>query len=92
VPYGVRVATVSRYSPAFARERERLARPHYYASILAMVQTRDEKADKVQFNVYLPPELVRRVKHRAIDEGQSLSVLVEHVLGEYLTRHEESHD
>jgi hypothetical protein len=65
---------------------------YYDASILAMLKTRDEKADKVQFNVYLPPELVRRVKHRAIDEGQSLSVLVEHVLGEYLTRHEESHD
>jgi predicted HicB family RNase H-like nuclease len=57
-----------------------------------MVQTREEKAGKVQFNVYLPPELVRRIKHRAIDEGQSLSVLVEHALGEYLTRHEESHD
>ena len=39
---------------------------------------------KAQFNVYLPAELVRAIKHRAIDEQISLSALVERVMSEYV--------
>ena len=44
------------------------------------------RESKVQFNVYLPAELVRRIKHRAIDEQESLSALVERVMTDYLER------
>ena len=41
---------------------------------------------KQQFNVYLPPELVRQIKHAAIDDRQSLSRFVERLFQEYLVR------
>jgi metal-responsive CopG/Arc/MetJ family transcriptional regulator len=35
---------------------------------------------KQQFNIYLPADLVRKVKHAAVDAGQSLSRFVEDAL------------
>ena len=41
---------------------------------------------KQQFNVYLPPGLIRRTKHAAVDQATSLSRLVEDALTAYLNR------
>jgi predicted enzyme related to lactoylglutathione lyase len=39
---------------------------------------------KQQFNIYLSPELIRLVKHKAIDTGQSLSLFVQEALIAYI--------
>ncbi|MCO4236721.1 ribbon-helix-helix domain-containing protein [Pseudarthrobacter raffinosi] len=43
-------------------------------------------ADKTQSNIYLPTDLVKQVKHAAIERGLSLSSFVEETLTQALNK------
>ncbi|RKS79610.1 ribbon-helix-helix CopG family protein [Actinomadura pelletieri DSM 43383] len=45
-----------------------------------------------QFNVYLPPELIKAVKHAAIDHGVTLSAMVERALLDHLAELRKTED
>jgi len=47
---------------------------------------------KQQFNIYLSPDLIRAVKHAAVDVGGSLSDFVAEALARHVQYHHEAHD
>jgi hypothetical protein len=45
-----------------------------------------EDGEKDQFNVYLRVEVIRAIKHAAIDRGEKLGEFVERIFQDYLRR------
>ena len=55
-----------------------------------LAQTGDmAEPPKQQFNVYLKPDLIRRIKYLALDEQKSLSQVVEEALEAHLANAKE---
>jgi predicted transcriptional regulator len=52
---------------------------------------RKPRADgRTQFNVYVLPEVAKRLRHQAVEEETSYSAVAEKAIVEYLNRQEES--
>lgn len=66
-----------------SRSRTQFAGRGLHASILAISEIEPLK----QFNVYLPADLIRAIKHHAVDTEQSLSAIASAAMTEYLARH-----
>ena len=66
----------------------RLTAPARIASP-SMQRDSQQPPAKQQFNVYLPPQLIKDLKHHCIERGGSLSHLVEQILRIYLRRQKE---
>ena len=64
---------------------------YYYPSMTPQGEEKDQLSafGKQQFNIYLPPELVRELKHAAIDDRSSLSGYVEAIFRDFLARRKE---
>ena len=46
----------------------------------------EKSPTKKQFNVYLSVDVIRALKHHAVDTEQSLSAIVDTAISEYLAR------
>jgi hypothetical protein len=46
-----------------------------------------DDGEKDQFNVYLRAEVIRAIKHAAIDRGERLGEFVERIFQDWLRRH-----
>jgi len=46
---------------------------------------------KQRLTLYVAPELTKRMKHQAIEDGKSLSVITEELWREYLDRRKANH-
>lgn len=51
-------------------------------------RVKKEKRKRESFFIYLPPELITRIKHLAVDRRLENSQLVEEAIREYLERHQ----